>query len=169
MAIRETCFVAVAAALVFVVSGCGDDDSLTTAGPDGDSPADSTASPQPDQQADDPSSDGDDVVATSEVFVPQIVAQLDLERSVEVPGGGNAAVGFVCSGGGGDVAYAGVSGVDDGLYTVESDGVPGTITIQTGSPTSGLGAGAFQTTLDDEMYTFEFVELGVEVTIPGCT
>ena len=171
MPIRTTRLLAVTAALVFVMSGCDGDNPLTTASPADDSPVDNTASSQPEEHADDLSSDGDDVVSSSEVFVPQIVAALDLERSVAVPSGDHAGVGFVCNSGGGDqdIAYAGVSGVNDGLYTVESDGVPGTITLSTGPPTSGLAAGAFQTSLKDESYTFEFIELGVEVTIPGCS
>ncbi len=69
------------------------------------------------------------------------------------------------------MVYAGVvdaAGAETGTYEARADGVSGPVSFATGAPTAGMGAGARQGTLDEAEYTFDFGELGVEITIDGC-
>jgi hypothetical protein len=145
-----------------VVTACGDDDA-TVATP---------------QIAEDDASTGDDDGAgggegasTGSVFPAQISGTLDVEETADIPEGGRAAIGLICGGDGADVFYAGVvdaTGAESGTYQATADGVAGPISFTTGSPTAGMGAGASQGEYDAAEYTFDFGELGVQITIEGC-
>lgn len=124
-----------------------DDEVSTTAGPD---PGSGTAD-------------------ASGVFPADVLELMDEVKVVEVPGGGRAAVGRVCRDDGSALLYAGVDGVDDGLYTVSGEGVASPIVFTTSTPDPGRGFGASQMSLDSEEYVLEFTNFeDVSVTIRGC-
>lgn len=150
-----------------VVTACGDDDDATVAIP----PAEDGASDgESDAGADDENaSEGEASASTGSVFPAQIADTLDIEETADIPDGGRAAVGLVCNGGGGDLLYAGVvdaTGAQSGTYEATADSAE--VTFATGAPTAGMGAGATQGTFDEAEHTFDFGDVGVEITVGGC-
>jgi hypothetical protein len=102
------------------------------------------------------------------VFPADVLELMDEVQVVEVPGGGRAAVGRVCRDDGSALLYAGVDGVDDGLYTVSGEGLSSSIVFTTSTPDPGRGFGAAQMSLDATDYVLEFTNFeDVSVTIRG--
>jgi hypothetical protein len=109
--------------------------------------------------------------ALSPVFPDHLAKAFREEVTAPIPGGGTAAVGRICRGGGADVFYVGVkgaTGLPDGVHAVNVDKIDETIRFETGAPDSGVGAGAAQSAFREPEYTFTFEGLDVVITIAGC-
>ncbi len=141
------------------ISACGGDDPAPVAG----SASTTSAGVAVQEGADAP------VAASDSVFPPDAHAPFDLERTFELPGGGLGGVAVICDSAAGDLVYAGVSGVDGGLYTVDvGPDFPGDIIFTTGMPEIDQGFGVYQSSFDLPEYTMDFMDFDVSLQVPGC-
>ncbi len=150
--------------LALSLAACGDDDNAAddqTSGEQDTGAATTEASSGQDEDTGDTASSG------GEVFPENVSSVLDEMGTTGLDGGGTVGAGLTCTGNGGDVLYAGASGVDDGVYRTLTENAASQVQFTVGP--DGVGYGAVQGTFEEDEYVVTFLDLDeAEVTLSGC-